>query len=80
MWDNVKELRWNELRQRELEGKLITAEQEELNRFYEELDNEEHIALQPALARKLDVVYRFDKSKTYTIYSNKSSVTWRNAE
>lgn len=51
MWDDVKESRWNELRQRELEGKLTAAEQEELNRFYEELDNEEHIALQPALAR-----------------------------
>ena len=51
MWDDVKESRWNELRQRELEGKLTAAEQEELNRFYEELDNEEHIAFQPTLAR-----------------------------
>jgi chromosome segregation ATPase len=51
MWDDVKESRWNELRQRELEGKLTAAEQEELNRFYGELDNEEHIALQPALAQ-----------------------------
>ena len=51
MWDDVKESRWNELRQRELEGKLTAAEQEELNRFYEVLDNEEHIALQPALGR-----------------------------
>jgi hypothetical protein len=51
MWDDVKKSRWNELRHRELEGKLTTDEQEELNRFYEELDNEEQIALQPALAR-----------------------------
>ena len=51
---DVKESRWNKLRQRELEGKLTAAEQEELNLFYEELDNEEQIALQPALAR-LDV-------------------------
>jgi len=51
MWNDVKEARWNELRQRELEGKLTVLEQEELNRFYEELDNEEYTALQPALTR-----------------------------
>ncbi|MBC8229860.1 hypothetical protein H8E77_09960 [bacterium] len=51
MWDNVKEARWNELRQCELERKLTSVEQEELNHFYEELDNEEQMVLQPALAR-----------------------------
>ena len=51
MWANVKESHWNKLRQRELEGKLTAVEQEELNRFYEELDNEECIALQPAIAQ-----------------------------
>lgn len=51
MWDEAKQRRWNELNERQQQGRLSSEEQSELDRLAAELERAEWAALQPALQR-----------------------------
>ena len=51
MWDEAKQRRWNELNERQQQGRLGDEEQSELDRLAAELERAEWAALQPALQR-----------------------------
>lgn len=51
MWDETKQKRWNELNERQQQGRLGDEEQSELDRLAAELERAEWAALQPALQR-----------------------------
>lgn len=48
MWDENKQQRFDELRQRKLEGCLTEEEQQQLELLSEELDREDEVYLRPA--------------------------------
>lgn len=66
MWTSAKQRKLNDLRQRELEGALSPAQQTQLNRLFDELNQEEQQQLNPhfkklnleheALAEKVTLV------------------------
>ena len=51
MWDSNKQARWNVLHEREISDVLSEAEQVELSRLTDEIEQEEQIMLQPGFTR-----------------------------
>ncbi len=51
MWNEIKQARWDTLRRREQEGPLTDEERAELDNLALDLEQDEWVALQPALGR-----------------------------
>ena len=72
MWDSNKQARWNVLHEREISDVLSEAEQVELSRLTDEIEQEEQIMLQPGFTRLDKEIQRLTQE---CIQTKKENVT-----